>query len=240
MGTAAFAEETLVPEAGVVPIDRAAPLELAALVGCALSTGVGAVWHTARVEPGATVAVIGCGGVGLSVVQGARAGRGVGGRGRRPGGVQAAAWPRRMGATAVIDPAAGRPGGRRAGRSPSGRGPDFAFEVVGRAATIRQAFAMTRKGGTTVLVGAGSPAEEVSFTAMELFVDAKTIVGCVYGSTDADRDFPVLVDLVDPGTIDADAFVTRRISLDDLPAAFEALEAGEVARSVIIFDGPGT
>ncbi len=238
MGTAAFAEETLVPEAGVVPIDRAVPLEAAALVGCALSTGVGAVWHTARVAPGATVAVVGCGGVGLAVVRGAvLAGASV------VVAVDPVASKRdlatRMGATAVIDPAAGNPV-TAVRAATSGRGPDVAFEVVGRAATIRQAFAMTRKGGTAVLVGAGSPAEEVSFNAMELFVDAKTIVGCVYGSTDADRDFPVLVDLVARGRIDADAFVTRRISLDDLPAAFEALDAGEVARSVITFDGPGT
>ena len=89
-----------------------------------------------------------------------------------------------------------------------------------------------------MLVGAGSPAEQVSFSAFELFVDAKTIIGCVYGSTDADRDFPQLVDLVRRGAIDAAGMVSRRIGLDDVGDAFRAMEAGEVARSVIVFDDP--
>ena len=117
-----------------------------------------------------------------------------------------------------------------------GRGADFGFEVVGRAETIRTVFGAVRRGGTAVLVGAGSPAEEVSFSAFELFVDAKTMIGCVYGSTDADRDFPVLVDLVRHGAIDAEGLVTRRIGLDDVNEAFRAMEAGEVARSVIVYD----
>jgi len=119
-----------------------------------------------------------------------------------------------------------------------GRGADFGFEVVGRADTIRTVFAAVRRGGTAVLVGAGSPAEEVTFSAFELFVDAKTLTGCVYGSTDADRDFPVLVDLVRRGAVDASGLVTRRIALDDITEAFRAMEAGEVARSVIVYD-PG-
>ena len=90
-----------------------------------------------------------------------------------------------------------------------------------------------------MLVGAGSPAEQVSFSAFELFVDAKTVIGCVYGSTDADRDFPVLVDLVRQGAIDAEGLVTRRIGLDDVNDAFRAMEAGEVARSVIVYDDAG-
>jgi len=234
LGTATFGEQTLVPEGEVVPIDRSVPLDLAALVGCALATGVGAVWHTAKVTPGSSVVVVGCGGVGLSVIQGARL----------AGASTIVAVDRvaskletatAMGATAVVDSSAGDPVAAVVAHT-DGRGADFGFEVVGRADTIRTVFAAVRRGGTAVLVGAGSPAEEVSFSAFELFVDAKTLTGCVYGSTDADRDFPVLVDLIRRGAIDASGLVTRRIGLDDIDDAFRAMQAGEVARSVIVYD----
>jgi S-(hydroxymethyl)glutathione dehydrogenase/alcohol dehydrogenase len=235
LGTATFAEETLVPERQVVAVDRGAPLELAALVGCALSTGIGAVWHTAGVEPGSTVAVIGCGGVGLSVIQGARlAGASVIVAVDQMGAKLAAATA--MGATHVVDSSQQEPVAAVQALT-GGRGVDYAFEVVGRAPTIRLAFDAARRGGTAVLVGAGSPSEQVSFSAFELFVGAKTLVGCVYGSTDPDRDFPSMVDLVTRGTIDAESMVSRRIALDDLNDAFRAMEAGEVVRSVIVFDG---
>ncbi len=234
LGTATFGEHTLVPEAEVVRIDPSVPLELAALVGCALSTGVGAVWNTARVTPGSTVAVVGCGGVGLSVIQGAR----LAGAGTIVAVDQVASkleLAAAMGATAVVD-ASAEDAVAAVRAHTAGRGADFGFEVVGRADTIRTVFAAVRRGGTAVLVGAGSPAEQVSFSAFELFVDAKTVMGCVYGSTDADRDFPVLVDLVRRGAIDAERLVTRRIGLDDITDAFRAMEAGEVARSVIVYD----
>ena len=233
LGTATFAEQTLVPEGEVVPIDASVPLELAALVGCALSTGVGAVWHTAEVRPGSSVAVIGCGGVGLSVIQGARlAGAAtIVGVDLVPAKLEMA---KAMGATVTVDAGGDPVAGVR--EATEGRGADYVFEVVGRGATIRHAFASARRGGTVVLVGAGSPAEQVTFNAMELFVDAKTVKGCVYGSSDPDRDFPVLVDLVRSGAIDASALVTRRIALDDVNRAFADMEAGTVARSVIVFD----
>jgi S-(hydroxymethyl)glutathione dehydrogenase/alcohol dehydrogenase len=237
LGTATFAEETLVPERQVVPIDAAAPLDLAALVGCALSTGIGAVWHTARVEPGSTVAVIGCGGVGLSVIQGARL---------AGASTIVAVDPlrtkldaaRRMGATDVVDSSQEDAVAGVQART-GGRGVDYAFEVVGRASTIRTAFDAARRGGTAVLVGAGSTADEVTFSAFELFVGAKTLIGCVYGSTDPDRDFPLFVDLVSRGAVDAEGMVSRRIGLDDINDAFRAMEAGEVVRSVIVFDTAG-
>ncbi|HXQ44062.1 MAG TPA: Zn-dependent alcohol dehydrogenase [Acidimicrobiales bacterium] len=238
LGTATFAEETLVPERQVVPVDRAAPLELAALVGCALSTGIGAVWHTAGVEPGSTVAVIGCGGVGLSVIQGARlAGASTIVAVDHMGSKLDAA--RSVGATDVVDSSQEDAVAAVQART-DGRGVDYAFEVVGRASTIRVAFEAARRGGTAVLVGAGSPSDQVAFSAFELFVGAKTLVGCVYGSTDPDRDFPSLVDLVTRGTIDAETMVSRRIGLDDINDAFRAMEAGEVVRSVIAFDGART
>jgi S-(hydroxymethyl)glutathione dehydrogenase/alcohol dehydrogenase len=237
LGTATFADETLVPERQVVRVDDAAPLELAALVGCALSTGIGAVWHTAGVEPGSTVAVIGCGGVGLSVIQGARlAGASTIVAVDHLGTKLDAALA--VGATDAVDSSTIEPVAAIQALT-GGLGVDYAFEVVGRPATIRLAFDAARRGGTAVLVGAGSPSEEVTFSAFELFVGAKTLVGCMYGSTDPDRDFPSLVDLITRGTVDAEAMVSRRIGLDDINAAFRAMEAGEVVRSVIVFDHEG-
>lgn len=233
LGTATFAERSMLPEGGVVPIDPAVPLELAALVGCALSTGLGAVWRTAEVSPGDSVAVIGCGGVGLSVIQGARlAGAGtIVAVDPVPAKLEMA---KAFGATVLVDAGGDVLEGIR--QATAGRGADTVFEVVGRSATIEQAFAATRRGGTTVLVGAGSPGDRVSFDAMELFLGGKTIRGCVYGSTDPDRDFPVMVELIRSGAIDAPGLVTKRIGLDEINEAFEAMEAGTVARSVIVFD----
>jgi len=234
LGTATFGEETLVPEGEVVRIDPSVPLELAALIGCALATGIGAVWHTARVAPGSSVAVVGCGGVGLSVIQGARL----------AGASTIVAVDRvasklklaeSMGATAIVDSST-EDAVAAVRAQTGGRGADYGFEVVGRAETIRTTFGAVRRGGTAVLVGAGSPAETVTFSAFELFVDAKTVMGCVYGSTDADRDFPVYVDLVQRGVVDAGGLVSRRIGLGDINDAFRAMEAGEVARSVIVYD----
>ena len=234
LGTATFGEQTLVPEGEVVRIDTSVPLELAALVGCALATGVGAAWNTARVTPGSSVAVVGCGGVGLSVIQGAR----LAGAATVVAVDRVASkldLARAMGATAVVD-ASAEDATAAVRAQTGGRGADFSFEVVGRAESIRTAFASARRGGTVVLVGAGSPSEQVTFSAFELFVDAKTIIGCVYGSTDADRDFPLLVDLIRTGAIDAEGMVTRRITLDEVNEAFAAMERGEVARSVIVYD----
>jgi len=234
LGTATFATEGLVPDMSVVPIDRSVPIELAALVGCALSTGIGAVWRTAKVEPGSSVAVVGCGGVGLSVVQGAK----LAGASTIVAVDKVASklsMAKAFGATDTVDSSVEDPlAAVRA--STDGRGADYCFEVVGRAESIRTAFEATRRGGTTVLVGAGSPAEQVTFNAFELFVDAKTVIGCVYGSTDPDRDFPVLTGLIGSGTIDAAAMVSRRIGLDDVNEAFQAMAAGEVTRSVITFE----
>lgn len=232
LGVAGFATHTLVPEASVIRIPKEADLELAALVGCALSTGVGAVFRTARVAPGSTVAVVGCGGVGLAVMQGAK----IAGASRiiavdrlEPKLELASA----LGATDLVN-AASVDAVDEVKSLTGGRGADYSFEVVGISATIKQSFAMTRRGGTTVLVGAGSPTDEVTFSAMDLFLDMKTLVGCVYGSTDPDRDFPGLVDMIERGTIDAEKMVTSRIGLEDLNDALDAMEAGDGARSLIV------
>jgi S-(hydroxymethyl)glutathione dehydrogenase/alcohol dehydrogenase len=232
LGAGAFAEETLVLERAVVPIPRDVPFEVAALVGCAVTTGFGAVVNTARVQPGDTVVVIGCGGVGLSIVQGARyagASRIVAvdlGEAKRD-------LARDLGATDVVD---GNGDVEAAVRElTEGRGADHAFEAIGRAATIRTAYRVTRRGGTVVVVGAGRHDDKVSFSALELFFQARSLVGCVYGSADPARDFPRILGLYASGDLDLDRLITKRIGLDGVNDALAAMEAGEGARTVVVF-----
>ena len=232
-GTATFGEETVLPEAACVRVDTDFPLDLAALVGCGVVTGVGAVCNSAHVEPGASVAIVGCGGVGLAAVQGARL------AGAEPIiAVDRVAskldLARASGATEVVD-ASSTDAVQAVRDLTGGRGVDHAIEVVGRSSTIRQAFDMTRRAGTVTIVGAGSFTDMVEFGAMQLMVDAKTIRGCVYGATDPRRDFPEMVRLHRAGRLDLAALVTRRIALEDLDDAFRAMQAGEVARSVIVY-----
>jgi S-(hydroxymethyl)glutathione dehydrogenase/alcohol dehydrogenase len=232
-GTATFGEETIVPEAACVRVDNDFPLELAALVGCGVVTGVGAVCNSAHVEPGASVAVVGCGGVGLAAIQGARL------AGASPiiavdRVASKLALARRCGASEVVDASATDPVSA-VREITNGRGADFTFEVVGRSSTIRQAFDMTRRAGTCTIVGAGSFEDPVEFGAMQLMVDAKTLRGCVYGATDPPRDFPEMVRLHTAGRIDLEVLVSRRIGLDDVNDAFRAMDDGEVARSVIVY-----
>lgn len=232
-GTATFGEETIVPERACVKIDASFPLELAALVGCGVVTGVGAVCNSARVEPGASVVVIGCGGVGLAAIQGAR----LAGAAPIIAVDRVAAkldLARRCGATEVVDAAATDPVAA-VRELTTGRGADHVFEVVGRSDTIEAAFEMTRRAGTCTIVGAGSFTDMVQFGAMQLMVGAKTLRGCVYGSTDPARDFPEVVRLQQLGRLDLDALVTRRIALEELTDAFRAMQAGEVARSIIVY-----
>ena len=232
-GTATFGEETILPEAACIRIDTDFPLDLAALVGCGVVTGVGAVCNSAHVEPGASVAIIGCGGVGLAAVQGARL------AGAEPIiAVDRVAskleLARASGATETVD-ASGTDAVQTVRDLTGGRGVDHAIEVVGRSSTIRQAFEMTRRAGTVTIVGAGSFTDMVEFGAMQLMVDAKTIRGCVYGATDPRRDFPEMVRLHRAGRLDLAALVTRRIALEEVDDAFRAMQAGEVARSVIVY-----
>lgn len=233
LGTGGFAEETLVLDRAVVPVPRDLPFDVAALLGCAVTTGVGAVLNTARVPRGATVAVFGCGAVGLSVIQGARV----------AGAAQVIAVdlsPERraiagtMGATDLVD---GAGDVEREIRGLTGRrGVDYAFEAVGRSSTIKTAWRSTRRGGTAVVVGAGRLDDELTFNALELFYQARTLTGCYYGSIDPAVDVPRLVELQRSGAIDVAALVTERIGLDDINAAFESMEAGRGARSVVTFD----
>jgi S-(hydroxymethyl)glutathione dehydrogenase/alcohol dehydrogenase len=230
--TATFGEETLVLDRQVIPIDPEVPLEVAALIGCAVTTGVGAALNTARVESDATVAVIGCGGVGLSVIQGAR----LAGASRILAIDRVAArleMAVRLGATDVHDSSLMDP--VEPILSLTKGGADHVFEVVGDGETIRQAFHMTRPGGTTTLVGEPPSDSEVSLPGMALVSGGRRILGCVYGSSDPDRDFPRYLDLWRSGDLKLSEMVTRRISLGEINDAVRAMEAGEGVRSLITF-----
>jgi S-(hydroxymethyl)glutathione dehydrogenase / alcohol dehydrogenase len=231
IGTAAFAEETLVLAESCVPFGDDVSFEVAALVGCAVMTGVGAVVNTARVPAGASVTVIGCGGVGLSVVQGAR----VAGAARVVA-VDPLAERRELalalGATDVVDGAADVEAQVRG--LTAGRGTDYAFEVIGRPETIKLAYRLTRRGGTTVVVGAGPHDVEVGFSPLELFYQARSLVGCVYGSCDPDRDFPAMLDLYRSGALDLDRLVTATLPLSEVNEALARLERGDGARTVLV------
>lgn len=233
LGTATFAQETVVPASAAIVVDRDFPLELGALVGCGVVTGVGAVVNTARVRPGETVAVLGCGGVGLAAIQGAR----LSGASRIVAVDRVASkldMARDNGATEVVD--ASSVDAVAAVHELTGGGADHAVEVVGSSATISTAYAMARRGGAVTIVGAGRFDDAVSFPVLGLMVDAKRIQGSVYGATDPARDFPLMVALQQAGRLDLERLVSRRIALDEVNDAFRAMTAGEVARSVIVFE----
>jgi S-(hydroxymethyl)glutathione dehydrogenase/alcohol dehydrogenase len=231
-GCGAFAEEMVVPHEGAVKIADDVPYEVAALVGCGVMTGVGAVINTARVEPGAKVAIIGCGGVGIAAIQGARlSGAAV------IVGVDTVESKhdaaRRFGATHAVHP------DQLAGLSAQltgGEGFDYAFEVVGTPQTIRAAWGAARRGGTVVVVGAGRTDQQVEFTPFELLFDGKQILGSLYGSADVRRDYARLLDLWRAGRLDLEGMITQRIGLDDIDDALAALGRGDVIRQVISYD----
>lgn len=229
-----FSEYAVIPEIGAVKIDPDVDLRVAALLGCGVLTGVGAALNTARIRSGDMVAVIGCGGVGLNVIQGARlAGAGeVIAVDTAPGKLEMA---RGFGATAAVDASAADPVGAVMELS-SQRGVDVAFEVVGLGPTIEQALTMTRRGGQTVLVGVPRLDVMVSLPAfLGVVLAEKTISGCWYGSSDVRRDVPRLLELWRQGALRLEELISREIRLDGVNDAFAAMGSGEVARSVIVF-----
>jgi S-(hydroxymethyl)glutathione dehydrogenase/alcohol dehydrogenase len=231
-GLGSFANAMVADERSLIRVERSVPDEQLALLGCGVTTGVFAVLNTAAVREGSTVAVVGCGGVGQAVVQGARL----------AGAAQIVAvdpvgFKRRMseraGATDVVDPA-GVDAVAAVQELTGGRGVDYAFDVTGKAEAIGQAFRMARRGGTLVLVGIPHPGHPVPWEAAEQFFEAKTVKGCIYGSASLRRDLPALLDLIEAGRLDLDWMVSRRISLDEINEGIAAMEAGDVIRTVIV------
>ncbi|NSC20845.1 Zn-dependent alcohol dehydrogenase [Streptomyces albus subsp. chlorinus] len=233
LSVAAFAEETLVPRRAVLALPDGVPLQDAALLGCAMLTGYGAVHHSARLRAGESVAVYGAGGVGLATMQAARlAGA------ERIIAVDVSAekeeLTRAAGATDFV--LAGEKTAKAVrGLTEGGFGADVAIECVGRAETIRAAWDSTRRGGRTVVVGIGGKDERVSFSALEIFHFARELRGCVYGDSDPARDVPVLAGHVRAGRLQPGALVTERVSLDGVGAAFEAMRAGRGGRTLVVF-----
>ncbi|MDQ6874087.1 MAG: Zn-dependent alcohol dehydrogenase [Actinomycetota bacterium] len=231
LGTAAFGEHTVVPARALVALPADIALDTAALLGCAMLTGVGAVTNTAGVRAGDSLLVMGLGGVGMAAVQGARI------AGASP--VVAVdpepakrALAARLGADATFAPDEGLPAAVR--ELTGGRGVDVAIECVGSAATIRSAWSLTRRGGHTVIVGIGGKDEKVVWNALELFHFGRTISGCVFGSTDPARDLPLLIEHLRSGALDVDALVTRRIGLGEVESALADMTAGRGVRALVV------
>jgi S-(hydroxymethyl)glutathione dehydrogenase / alcohol dehydrogenase len=231
-GCGAFAQEMVVPREGAVKFADDVPYEVAALVGCGVMTGVGAVINTARVEPGAKVAVIGCGGVGIAAIQGARLSGAavIVGVDTVESKHEAA---RRFGATHAVRP---DQLSELSAQVTGGEGFDYAFEVVGTPPTIRAAWAAARRGGTVVVVGAGRPDQQVEFTPFELLFDGKQLLGSLYGSADVRRDYAQMLDLWRAGLLDLEGMITQRLQLEDIDDALRALGRGDVIRQVITYD----
>ena len=232
LGVSCFAEYAVVPEQGVVPIPKDVPMEVAALVGCAVMTGVGAVMNTARVNPGAAVLVVGAGGVGLNCVMGAAL---VGAHPIIVADVVDSKLETAMefGATHVVN--ANTQDLLEAVRElTKGEGVDFSFEAIGNPTAMTQAFQAVRRGGMTTAVGIAPFGTEMAVNAGELVYMEKTLRGSYYGSTRPQADMPRLLQLYRAGKLPIDRLISRRYPLDRVNEAYNALIAGEVARSVLI------
>lgn len=232
LNVAAFAEETVVAANCVLPVPDGVPLTDAALLGCAVLTGYGAVHHSARVREGESVVVFGVGGVGLATLQSARI----------AGALTIIAvdvspekesLARQAGATEYV--VASDTTAKEIRKLTGGQGADVAVECVGRAATIRTAWDSTRRGGRTTVVGIGGKDQQVTFNALELFHWGRTLSGCVYGNSDPAADLPVLADHIRAGRLDLGALVTERIGLDGIPGAFDNMLAGRGGRALVVF-----
>ncbi|MFG2225824.1 Zn-dependent alcohol dehydrogenase [Streptomyces sp. NPDC048644] len=232
LGTAAFAEETVVPARAALPLPDGVPPVDAALLGCAVLTGWGAVHHSARVRAGESVAVFGAGGVGLATLQAARI-AGAGPIVAVDVSAEKEELARSAGATEFV--VAGDDTAKRIRKLTGGQGADVAVECVGRAQTIRTAWSSTRRGGRTTVVGIGGQDQQVTFSALELFYFGRTLSGCVYGNSDPAQDLPVIAEHVRSGALDLSALVTERIGLDGIPDAFDAMLAGRGGRALIVY-----
>ena len=228
-GCGTFAEEMIVPEAAAIKVDMDVPLNVVSLIGCGVTTGVCAAINTAGIRPGTSVCVIGCGGVGIAAIQGARI----------AGAAEIVAvdtvpakleMAKRFGATHGVTPDQLADAKQEITR---GEGFDYALECVGHPSTIRATYDAVRRGGTAVVVGVGRMDQKIEFSAFELFYAEKNLKGSMYGSANVRVDFDRLLRLWKAGKLDLEGMISRRIALDDVNDAFRAMQAGEVIRSVI-------
>jgi alcohol dehydrogenase len=232
VGVSAFSQYTVAAQESLVKIDPSMPLDIAALFGCAVMTGVGAVFNTAKIEAGASMAVFGVGGVGLSTVMGARA---------------AGAYPiiavatqerkldlaRRAGATHTVCIAKEEP--VAAIRTITRGGAEYVFESVGDEQVLAQAYLATRRGGTTITMGLPNPERQLSIPAVSLVAEERTLKGSYMGSCVPQRDIPRFMALYQAGVLPIELLYTRSITLDEINEAFDVLARGEAVRQLIAF-----
>lgn len=233
-GVSTFSQLATMPEAAVVKIPKDYPLEKGALISCGVITGFGAVVNTAQVSPGDTVAVFGCGGIGLNIVQSAR----IAGA-RRIIAVDRVAkkleFARKFGATTAIDSTVDDP--VEAIMDLTGSGVDFAFEAVGLPEPIEQAYDVTKKGGTCVVVGIAPREARAKINVNALVYAEKTLKGTIYGSMRPRIDLLRLIDLHLSGQLELDQLLTKTYPLTEINQAYRELEEGLVARSLLIPNG---
>lgn len=229
---ACFADYVVVPDVCCVPLPKAVPFEIAALIGCAVTTGVGAVLNTAKVEPGSSVVVIGAGGVGLSVIMGAKL----------AGAAQIIALDAHEAkgdlalAFGATDFLLNRPETNDAVRGMTGgRGADYVFEAVGIPALQEQSLELTRPGGTAVLVGISPMGSGTNLPGAILTRQEKTVTGSYYGTANTARDFPLYADLYQKGKLDLDRLISKKYPLEKINEAYADMLSGEVARGVLVF-----
>ncbi len=230
---ASFAERAVVDESCCVPIAADVPLDVAALIGCAVATGVGAAIFRAQVREGSSAAVFGCGGVGMSIVCGAVL-RGAGDVIAVDRSEAKLELARRLGATRTINAAREDPV-EAIRAATGGRGADYTFEAIGSVPVMQQAVAAARRGGMIVLVGLGPHTETLALGAGEFTRSDKLLTSAYYGGCDSRRDMPQLVELYKQGKLPLEAMVTRRRPLDEINAAFAEMLAGDTLRTVITF-----
>ncbi|MYT70804.1 MULTISPECIES: Zn-dependent alcohol dehydrogenase [unclassified Streptomyces] len=228
-GTGTFAEEVVVDAGCAVPIPDDVPFDIAALIGCGVTTGLGSAINTADVAAGSSVAVIGCGGVGISAIQGARL----------KGAAQIVAVDPvesrreaalKFGATEAVAPDAL---GDAKQRITAGEGFDYVFEVVGKSATARTAYETTRRGGTLVVVGAGAMDDVLQLNMFELFFDEKRILPSMYGGGDVLTSYERAIALWRAGRIDLESLITHRVPLAEINEALDQMRTGSALRTCI-------
>jgi S-(hydroxymethyl)glutathione dehydrogenase / alcohol dehydrogenase len=228
-GTGTFTEEVVVDAGCAVPIPDDVPFDIAALIGCGVTTGLGAAINTADVAAGSSVAVIGCGGVGISAIQGARL----------KGAAQIVAVDPvasrreaalRFGATEAVSPDELADAKQRV---TAGEGFDYVFEVVGKSATARTAYETTRRGGTLCVVGAGAMDDFLQLNMFELFFDEKRILPSMYGGGDVVRSYERTIALWRAGRIDLEGLITHRVQLAEINDALAQMRTGEALRTCI-------
>ena len=230
-GVGTFAEEMVVPQQGVVKIPDDIPYEVGALIGCGVTTGVGAALNTAKVQPGSSVVVYGAGGVGISAIQGARI----------AGAAEIVAVDMvesklkdalRFGATRGVKPDEVDAANMEINE---GEGFDYAIECIGIPQTIRAAYDAVRRGGTAVIVGAGRSDAMIEFNAFELFFMEKKLLGSYYGSANVNTEFHRLIGLYKAGRLDLDGMISARLDISKAQDAFDAMKQGQIIRQILTF-----